>query len=101
MGRWTKEQRLKRVHLPGGPSHHWYQTTRVDETSGLAAFCAHEVDAEGREHIACDRIRFRSEELLHSSLTDAGFIVDAVHGGYDDEPVGYGIGALVATAHRR
>lgn len=97
---WTKERSAKTVHLPGGPSHHWYQTTHVDETSGLVDFCAHEVDAEGREHIDCDRIRFRSEEWLYSLLTDAGFVVDTVYGGYEKELVGHGIGALVFTAHR-
>src|SRR5699024_729066 len=46
--RWTKERSHKMIELPEGPSHHWYQTTRVDESSGLVDFCAHEVDVEGR-----------------------------------------------------
>ncbi|WP_417233448.1 class I SAM-dependent methyltransferase [Arthrobacter sp.] len=98
--RWTKDRSLKTIELPEGPSHHWYQTTHVDESTGLVDFCAHEVDAEGRERKACDRIRFRSEEHLRSLLTDAGFIVDAVFGGFEGEPVAQGIGALVFIAHR-
>lgn len=99
--RWTKERSLKAVQLPGGPSHHWYQTTRVDEASGMVDFRAHEVDGDGREHTECDRIRFRSEEHLRSLLKDAGFVVDTVFGGFREEPVGQGVGALVFSAHRQ
>ena len=38
---WTKERSVKTIQLPGGPRHHWYQTTHVDEVSGLVDFCAH------------------------------------------------------------
>ncbi|WP_291279338.1 hypothetical protein [Galactobacter sp.] len=54
------------------PSHHWYQTTRVDESSGLINFCAHEVDAVGRERKECDGIRLRGEDRLRSLLTAGG-----------------------------
>lgn len=98
--RWTKDRSHKTVELPEGPSQHWYETTCVDESSGLIDFCAHEVSVEGRESKECDRIRFRSENHLRSLLTDAGFLVDAVFGGFEGEPVAQGIGALIFTAHR-
>lgn len=98
--RWTKERSHKVVALPQGQSQHWYQTTAVDETTGMVDFCAHEVNAEGREQIGRARIRFRTEAHLRSMLTDAGLIVDEVHGGFEGEPVGRGIGTLVFTAHR-
>ncbi|WP_120002872.1 class I SAM-dependent methyltransferase [Nesterenkonia muleiensis] len=98
--RWTKERSHKVVELPSGQSQHWYRTTAVDEANGMVDFCAHEVDAEGRERIGSARIRFRTERHLHSMLTDAGPIVDEVYGGFQGEPVGRGIGTLVFTAHR-
>lgn len=97
---WTKERSLRTIQLPEGPSHHWYQTTRVDESRGLVDFCAHEMDADGRERKECDRLRFRDEEHLRSLLTDAGFHVDAVFGGFHREPVRRGIGSLVVIARR-
>lgn len=56
----------------------------VDESSELMGFCAHEVSVVARETKAWDRIRFR----LRSLLTDVGFLLDAVFGGFDGEPAG-------------
>lgn len=98
--RWTKERSYKVIDLPAGQSQHWYRTTSIDEASGMVDFCAHEVDVEGHEQIASDRIRFRSEEHLRSLLTDAGFLVDHVFGGFNRESVGHGIGTLAFIARR-
>ncbi|WP_150460246.1 class I SAM-dependent methyltransferase [Nesterenkonia ebinurensis] len=98
--RWTKERSHKIIELPEGKSQHWYQTTAVDEVNGMVDFCAHEVDAEGREQVGCDRIRFRHEEHLRSMLINAGFLIDEIFGGFQGEPVGEGIGSLVVTARR-
>lgn len=98
--RWTKDRSHKIVQLPDGQSQHWYQTTFVDEATGLVDFGAHEVDAQGHEQQKRARIRFRAEEDLRSLLANAGFTVDEVFGGFKKEPVGRGVGALVFTAHR-
>lgn len=98
---WTKERSHKTIELPEGQSHHWYQTTNVDESRGLVDFCAHEIGVQGRERKECDRIRFRSEGRPLSLLTDAGFLVDAVFGGFEGEAVARGTGALVFTAHHQ
>ena len=97
---WTKERSHKIVHLPQGDSQHWYQTTHVDEQTGLVDFCAHEIGPEGLEHVECRPLRFRSEDQLRAMLAEAGFAVEKVFGGYQGEPVGRGVGTLTFTAHR-
>lgn len=96
--RWTKARSHKIIELPEGQGHHWYETTSIDEVGGMVDFRAHEVDVAGREQITIDRIRFRSEGQLRSLLTDAGFLVDDVFGGFGGEPIGRGIGTLVFSA---
>ncbi len=96
--RWTKERSHKFVELPEGQSEHWYQTTAVDERTGMVDFCAHEVDASGQERVGSARIRFRTEEQLRSMLADAGLEVENIFGGFQGEPVGEGIGTLTVTA---
>ncbi|WP_460463831.1 class I SAM-dependent methyltransferase [Arthrobacter pigmenti] len=97
---WTKERSHKIVQLPVGQSHHWYQTTHVDEAKGLVEFCAHEIGVDGNENVECDTLRFRSEEQLRAMLSETGLVVDEVFGGFAGEPVGQGIGSLVITAHK-
>ncbi|GAB3536333.1 class I SAM-dependent methyltransferase [Arthrobacter tecti] len=97
---WTKERSHKTVQLHEGQSQHWYQTTQVDEANGLVDFCAHEVGVDGTENVGCGTLRFRSEEQLRTMLSEAGLVVDDVFGGFEGEPAGRGVGALVVTAHR-
>lgn len=97
---WTKDRTHKVVHLPEGDSQHWYQTTHVDEQSGLVDFCAHEISPDGTEHVLCGPLRFRPEEQLRAMLSEAGLVVNKVFGGYHGEPVGRGVGTLTVTAHR-
>lgn len=97
---WTKERSHKTVELPQGSTEHWYQTTAVDEASGLVDFRAHQVDAAGNETSGSARLRFRSQEHLRSMLTEAGFRVEEVFGGFQREPVGQGVGSLVVIASR-
>lgn len=97
---WTKERTHKIVRLPEGDTQHWYQTTHVDEQTGVVDFCAHEIGPNGVERVQWGPIRFRSEDQLRAMLHEAGLAVDEVFGGYDGEPVGHGIGTLTFTAHR-
>lgn len=97
---WTKERTHKIVQLPQGASQHWYQTTQVNEGTGMVDFCAHEIGPDGIEHVQCGPLRFRSEDQLRAMLDHAGLAVDDVFGGYHGEPVGRGVGTLTFTAHR-
>ena len=97
---WTKERSHKVVQLPQGDSRHWYQTTHVDEQTGVVNFCAHEIGPDGIERVECGPLRFRSEDQLRAMLDEAGLAVDKVFGGYHGEPVGHGVGTLTFTAHR-
>lgn len=97
---WTRERSQRTVRLPEGEVQHWYQTTQIDEESGLVDFCAHEITADGAERVEPSRIRFRSEDQIRAMLIDAGLAVESVFGGYNAEPVGQGVGALVITARR-
>jgi hypothetical protein len=45
-------------------------------------------------------LRFRSEAELRRSLSDAGFVVAAVFGGWNRQPVGAGDGELLVVATR-
>lgn len=98
---WTKERSERTVRLPEGEVQHWYQTTHVDEESGLVDFGAHEISPDGVEGVEPSRIRFRSRAQVRAMLLEAGLAVESVFGGYNSEPVGQGVGALVVTAHRR
>lgn len=44
--------------------------------------------------------RFRSAELVRQSLAEAGFRVDALFGGWHEEPLGEGCGEIVVVASR-
>ena len=97
---WTRERSQRTVGLPRGEVQHWYQTTQIDEESGLVDFCAHEITADGAERVEPSRIRFRSQDQIHAMLIDAGLAVENVFGGYNAEPVGQGVGALVITTRQ-
>lgn len=98
---WTKDRSHRRVRLLEGEVQHWYQTTHVEEEAGLVDFCAHEVAADGAEEVTPSRIRFRSQDQVRAMVVDSGLVVESVFGGYNSEPVGQGVGALVFTARRR
>ncbi|MGJ9406370.1 class I SAM-dependent methyltransferase [Nesterenkonia aurantiaca] len=95
---WTKKRSHRIVRLPEGDVQHWYQTTHVDEETGLVDFRAHEVAPDGTESSVPSRIRFRSQDQIRAMLLDAGLTVENVLGGYNSEPAGQGVGALVVTA---
>ncbi|MGJ9405738.1 class I SAM-dependent methyltransferase [Nesterenkonia aurantiaca] len=95
---WTKERSHRVVRLPEGEIQHWYQTKNVDEQTGLVDFRAHEVAPDGTESAVPSRIRFRSQDQIRAMLMDAGLSVEDLFGGYNSEPVGQGVGALVVTA---
>ena len=42
--------------------------------------------------------RFRSEQRLRASVEQAGFSIDAMFGGWHQEPVGQGVGEIVVVA---
>ena len=97
---WTKERSHRIVDLPEGKVEHWYQTTHVDQESGLVDFCAHEIAPDGTERVECGPLRFRSQDQLRLMLEQAGMEVENVLGGYQGESVGNGVGALLVIAVR-
>lgn len=98
---WKKERSERTVRLPEGEVQHWYQTTHIDQETGLVDFGAHEISPDGIERVKHSQIRFRSQTQIRAMLIDAGLTIDNVFGGYNSESVGQGVGALVVTAHRR
>lgn len=97
---WTKERSHRIVDLPEGEVEHWYQTTHVDEETGLIDFCEHEIAPDGNERVECGPLRFRSQHQLRLMLEEAGMSVEKVFGGYQGESVGNGAGALLVIAFR-
>lgn len=55
---------------------------------------------DGSELTSTSTLRWRSEDELRASLTEAGFRVDAVYGGWQRQSVGAGTGELLVVASR-
>lgn len=96
---WNPEESRNRVRLPDGSS--------VEVRDDVTEVGADTIDGatlyrfpDGTEVYARARMRWRSEALLRETLTDAGFAVDQIYGGWAREPVGAPDGELLVLAHR-
>lgn len=95
---WPDESR--RVRLPDGSTVGVVDDiTDVvgDTTDGTTSYRF----ADGIELTSRARMRWRPEALLRQTLTDAGFAVEQVYGGWARDPVGSPDGELLVLARRR
>lgn len=97
--RWNPVDSRRSVRLPEGSDVlTWSEVT--DARDGVVRFTRHFRFADG-ELRSETVLRFRGEEELRDSLTEAGFQVRHIHGGWRGEPVGVGDDGefvVVATA---
>ena len=75
--------------------------TEVTDVRGeTVSFTRHYRFPNGEELLSESTLRFRNEERLRESLTEAGFAVEHIYGGWLREPVGSGDGELIVVARR-
>ena len=96
--RWSPADSARHVTLvDGSVVSAWTEVTAIDGPT--VSFTHHSTFQDGVELESTASLRFRSEEEVRSSLTDAGFSVEAIYGGWGREAVGEGCGELVVVAH--
>jgi SAM-dependent methyltransferase len=97
--RWS-ERWDRTVALPGGGAvAQSVEVTRVD--GDLVSHALRYRFDDGTDLVSEATLRFRPEDELRRSLVAAGFVVEAVFGGWQREPVGDGDGELLVVARRR
>jgi hypothetical protein len=74
----------------------WAGVTSVGE--GTVSFTSANLLPDGSPLAVDSVLRFRAERELRESLAAAGFVVEAVYGGWSREPVGAGEGELIVLA---
>ncbi|MFC0624448.1 class I SAM-dependent methyltransferase [Kribbella deserti] len=99
--RWNPVDSRRRITMPDGSVVEvWTEVTTVED--GAVTFTRHyefPPESESLESASTATQRFRSEQALRSALSEAGFVVEHVHGGWNREPVGAPDGELLVLAH--
>ncbi|MCU1366500.1 MAG: methyltransferase type 11 [Ilumatobacteraceae bacterium] len=102
--RWNPDASRHEVALADGSSVLvWTDvaSTDVDGAGGtIVSFTIHYAFDDGDQLQSTATLRFRSEAVVRSSLADAGFMVEAIYGGWQREPIGAGDGELLVVARR-
>ena len=97
--RWNPLDSRRVVNLQDGTVVHvWTEVTDVQH--GTVSFTLHYVLPAGEEILSTATMRFRSEEDVRAAVSDAGFVVEHVFGGWNREPTGSGDGELLILARR-
>ncbi len=97
--RWNREATFERTLLPHGPMTCWVEVVSVED--GKVHFQGHNVFTETGEHLVADStLRFRTHEEISSSLTQVGFKVNQVYGGWRREPFSRESQIMVFVAQR-
>jgi 2-polyprenyl-3-methyl-5-hydroxy-6-metoxy-1,4-benzoquinol methylase len=94
---WNPVESRRRIVLPDGvviPA--WTEVTAV--ANGAFSFTHHYEFPEGVELRSTATLRFRTEQEIRSSLSSAGFEIEAIYGGWRREPVGADDGELLVLA---
>lgn len=98
--RWNPVESRDRVTLADGVDVVvWTEVTAVE--GGAVTFVHHYAFSDGDERRSQATLRFRGEEEVRSTLAQAGFTVDHIHGGWHREPIGAPDGELLVIAHTR
>ncbi len=97
--RWNPRDSRRQVALRDGTIVSiWTETTGL--RNDAVSFSHHYCFSDAVELKSDSSLRFWSEPRLRQSLTDAGFAIERVHGGWRGEPVGSGDGELIFVARR-
>ena len=97
---WTPDASRRQFEDPViGPFDMWYRLSEVQ--SDRVRYEIHYLLADaGEELVSSNELRFRTEPELTASLTDAGFSVEHVFGGWNRQPVDVGTAELIFVATR-
>jgi ubiquinone/menaquinone biosynthesis C-methylase UbiE len=95
--RWNPADSLRQIHLPQGQRvTAWTELTAV--ARGTVSFTHYYRFPDGEELRSNSTLSFRTEQHLRESLTEAGFTIEHLYGGWLREPVGAGCGELIVIA---
>jgi SAM-dependent methyltransferase len=97
--RWNPRDSRRQVTLRDGTTVSIW-TDVMDITADVVSFSHHYRFSDGQELRSDSSLRFWGEPRLRQSVTDAGFAIERVHGGWRGEPVGSGDGELILVARR-
>lgn len=84
--RWNPTDSYRHVDLNGEDVTAWTEVT--DVTDGAVTFTHHYAFPDGDERTSTSTLRFRTEAEIRAALTNAGFAVERLYGGWHREPVG-------------
>jgi SAM-dependent methyltransferase len=97
--RWNPQDSQRQVVIRDGTTVAiWTEVTRL--TDDAVSYSHHYRFANGEELRSDSSLHFWSEPRLQQSVTDAGFAIERVFGGWRGEPVGAGDGELIFVARR-
>lgn len=98
--RWNRDATLERIESPNGPMECWLELVSVG--GGRVRFEGHNVFLDtGEVVVAPSELRFRNRAELTGSLTEVGFRVHHVYGGWNRERVADNSPLFVVVAERQ
>lgn len=97
---WTREQSLQTLKTAAGRVEFWHETIDVDLPHVTYDTFSRNLDS-GQEERTRNRLAFRDEAALTSSLRDARYEVVAMHGSWDRGPLIDSSPEIIVVARRR
>lgn len=96
--RWALGTRTSVVDPIAGPIEWW--TEVHDIRDGVVSYAIHYAFVARNETLVSEAaLRFRTEEELRASLSEAGFAVECMYGNWNRSPIGNGAPELIVLAH--
>lgn len=95
---WTAEAVNVVVLADGRSVEEWTEITA--ETASSVSFQTHYAFSDGTDLSSSATLAFRDVDQLRLSLSQAGFTVDHLFGGWRRQPVGHGDGEILVLARR-
>jgi SAM-dependent methyltransferase len=95
---WNPVDSCEQLVLPDGRTVElWVEV--VDLTGENVTFVWHyQFSDSGEELLSRSTLRFRNEQELRSSLQNAGFEIEQIYGGWNQEPIGHKDGEFIVVA---
>jgi ubiquinone/menaquinone biosynthesis C-methylase UbiE len=94
---WNPADSRRQITLPDGRGvTAWTEVTQVKDR--VVDFMIHYLMPAGEELVSEGTLAFRTEDELRSSLTDAGFTIEAIYGGWNRDPIGHPDGEFLVVA---
>ncbi|MEA2974970.1 MAG: hypothetical protein QOF19_490 [Alphaproteobacteria bacterium] len=98
--KWHRETSSRKVNTPSGKVEMWYQLTEVKDSRVL--YEIHYLFADtGEELVSVNELRYRSQDDIAKSLTNAGFSVENIYGDWDGRPADPTTTEMIFVAARK